>query len=126
MLVNLLYLSAGAVLGAAARFAFTHWSSKLSQHHGFPFGTLLVNVTGCFIVGYVLTWFRDPVHDRWRIFAATGFCGSFTTFSAFGYETVAYWHGGQRLEFVANILLNNVLCLLAVIAGIGARNGHAG
>jgi fluoride exporter len=126
VLENLLYLSAGAVLGALARFAFTHWSSELSQHHGFPIGTLLVNVIGSFIVGYVLTWFTDPSHDRWRIFAATGFCGAFTTFSAFAYETLAYWHAGQKLAFVANILLNNVLSFGAVIAGIALRNGRAG
>ena len=126
MLNNLLYLSIGAVLGALARFAFTHYSSQLSEHHGFPIGTLLVNVIGSFLVGYVLTWMADPAHDRWRIFAATGFCGAFTTFSAFAYESVGYWHAGRRLEFFANIALNNVLCLLAVIGGIALRNGQSG
>jgi len=126
VLNNLLYLSIGAVLGALARFAFTHYSSQISEHHGFPIGTLLVNVIGSFLVGYVLTWMADPSHDRLRIFAATGFCGAFTTFSAFAYESVAYWHAGRRLEFLANIALNNVLSLLAVIGGIALRNGQSG
>lgn len=106
MLENLVYLSIGAVLGAMARFAFTHFSSQLSHHHGFPYGTLLVNVLGSFIVGYVLTWTADHDHDRWRLFAATGFCGAFTTFSAFAYETIAYWHERQLLQLGLNVALN--------------------
>jgi len=80
MLQNILWISLGAVLGALARFALTHLSSELSHHHGFPYGTLAVNVLGCFAVGYVLTWTADHDHDRWRLLAATGFCGAFTTF----------------------------------------------
>jgi len=125
VLENLLYLSIGAVLGAMARFACTHFSSQLSHHHGFPYGTLLVNVVGSFIVGYVLTWTANHDHDRWRLFAATGFCGAFTTFSAFAYETIAYWHQRQFLELALNVGLNNVLSILAVAAGIAFRNGHA-
>jgi CrcB protein len=119
---GILYLSIGAVLGAVLRFLITHYSSELSDHHGFPFGTLLVNVLGSFIVGYVLTWTADHEHDHWRLFAATGFCGAFTTFSAFAYETLAYWHEGQIGQFILNAVLNNVLCVLAVALGILLHN----
>ena len=121
MATGILYLSIGAILGAILRFLITHYSSELSHHHGFPFGTLLVNVLGSFIVGYVLTWTADHEHDYWRLFAATGFCGAFTTFSAFAYETLAYWHEGQIGQFVLNAVLNNVLCVLAVALGIWLR-----
>jgi len=70
---GILYLSIGAILGAVLRFLITHYSSELSHHHGFPLGTLLVNVLGSFIVGYVLTWTADHEHDYWRLFAATVF-----------------------------------------------------
>jgi CrcB protein len=116
--VGILYLSIGAIFGAILRFLITHYSSELSQHHGFPYGTLLVNVLGSLIVGYVLTWSADHEHDYWRLFAATGFCGAFTTFSAFAYESVVYWHEGRVGAFMINLLLNNFLCVLAVTLGI--------
>jgi fluoride exporter len=116
--VGILYLSIGAIFGAILRFLITHYSSELSQHHGFPYGTLVVNVLGSLIVGYVLTWSADHEHDYWRLFAATGFCGAFTTFSAFAYESVVYWHEGRIGAFMINLLLNNFLCVLAVTLGI--------
>ncbi|HWC19717.1 MAG TPA: fluoride efflux transporter CrcB [Terriglobales bacterium] len=108
----------GGAAGAAARYLVTHFSSEATQHHGFPFGTLFVNVVGSFLVGYVLTWSADHTHDRWRLLAATGFCGGFTTFSAFAYETVAYWHSGQTVLPFLNLAVNNVLSFVAVIVGI--------
>src|SRR5216684_6569378 len=106
MLQALLLVMLGGALGAAARYLVTHFSSELSHHHGFPYGTLAVNVIGSFLVGYVLTWSADHTHDRWRLLAATGFCGGFTTFSAFAYETVVYWHAGDVLMAGLNICLN--------------------
>ena len=125
MLQNLLCLALGALLGAFARFAITHYSSAISHHHGFPYGTLLVNVIGAFVVGYVLTWTADHAHDRWRLFAATGFCGAFTTFSAFAYESMAYWQQAQFVPMALNIVLNNVLSLVAVVLGIAAHGKPA-
>ena len=122
---NLFYVALGAVLGGLLRFLATHYASGLPRPHGFPLGTLLVNVLGSFIVGYVLTWSTDHSHDRWRLFAATGFCGAFTTFSAFAYESMGYWREGKPLWFAANVLLNNVLCMAAVIAGISAHRDWA-
>ena len=122
MAVGILYLSIGAIFGAILRFLITHYSSELSHHHGFPYGTLLVNVLGSLLVGYVLTWSADHEHDYWRLFAATGFCGAFTTFSAFAYESLAYWHEGRIGAFLVNLMLNNVLCVLAVAAGIRLHN----
>jgi fluoride exporter len=118
MLIAILVVAVGAVVGASARFLITHFSSQLSHHHGFPYGTLIVNVIGCLIVGYVLTWSADHEHDRWRLLMATGFCGAFTTFSAFAYETMSYWHEGKLSALLLNVVANNVLCLAAVLLGI--------
>jgi fluoride exporter len=124
MTANLLYVAVGAVFGAIARFYITHISSELTHHHGFPYGTLTVNVVGCLIVGYVLTWTADHTQDHWRLLMATGFCGAFTTFSAFAYESIGYWHEGRLGTLLVNVLLNNALCLVAVIVGIRLHNSN--
>jgi CrcB protein len=118
---NILVLSFGATLGAIARYLITHFSSQISHHRGFPVGTLLVNVVGSFIVGYVLAPSGDHAHDQWRLFAATGFCGAFTTFSAFAFESMAYWNAGRAGLFAVNVIANNLLALAAVLAGLAAR-----
>jgi CrcB protein len=124
MVQAILLVMLGGAFGAAARFLITHFSSELSRHHGFPYGTLLVNVLGSLAVGYVLTWSADHAHDRWRLLAATGFCGGFTTFSAFAYEAMAYWHGGKLLLFAFTIGVNNTLSLCAVWVGIRLHNSN--
>jgi CrcB protein len=122
MALNILYVALGAIVGGLARYFITHFSSQVT-HHGFPYGILLVNVIGCFIVGYVLTWTAsDHTQDHWRLLAATGFCGAFTTFSAFAFESMSYWHSGRTGMFFLNFGLNNVLCMLAVTLGIWAHN----
>lgn len=118
MPLGLLCVAVGAIFGALARFLITRYSSEVSHHHGFPYGTLVVNIVGSFMVGFVLTWTADHEHDRWRLLLATGFCGAFTTFSAFAYESMAYWHESKPTLFVVNLLANNVLCFAAVVLGI--------
>lgn len=119
------YVAIGAIFGACARFYLTHLSSELSHHHGFPYGTLVVNVVGSLIVGFFLTWTRADVADRARLLVVVGFCGAFTTFSTFAWETLDYIRAGQMRLATANFLLNNVLCIAAVVAGVSlARLGH--
>jgi len=118
MLQAIALVMIGASLGGASRFLITHFSSELSHHHGFPYGTLIVNVLGSFAVGYVLTWSADHTHDRWRLLAATGFCGGFTTFSAFAYETVGLWRDSQWIALAANMAFNNLLAFAALILGV--------
>src|SRR4051812_26571478 len=121
MFENIVFVALGAVLGALARYAITHFSSEATHHSGFPIGTLVVNVVGSFIVGWVLTWTADHSHDRWRLFAATGFCGAFTTFSAFAFESMSYWRDGKMALFALNVAANNALCCLAIAAGVALR-----
>ena len=119
MLQNLIALSLGAVLGALARFTVTHFSSELSHHHGFPYGTLIVNVTGSFLAGFVLAYTQRSGHDDIvRIALVTGFCGAYTTFSAFSYETIEYFRQGAALTGVMNVVVNNVLSLGAALGGL--------
>jgi CrcB protein len=77
-------------------------------------------VSGSFILGFFLAWttervFADP---QWRALVAVGFCGAYTTYSSYGFETVALLEQGHYGLATANFLANNVLTLLAVVAGI--------
>ena len=119
MLQNIIALSLGAILGALARFTVTHFSSELSHHHGFPYGTLAVNIVGSFLAGFVLAYTQRNGHDdNVRIALVTGFCGAFTTFSAFAYETFDYFRQGATLTAWINIVANNVLSIGAATAGV--------
>ena len=115
---SFLLISLGAVAGANLRYVIGQLSSRLFSA-SLPVGTLIINVSGSFILGLFLVWttervFADP---RWRLLVAVGFCGGYTTYSSYAYETFALFEQGQWLPFAGNILLTNTLCLLATAAG---------
>jgi len=118
-LIDLLIISLGAIVGANARYLISRSAAKLLGPV-FPYGTLFINLSGSLIVGFFITWTSERVFidPRWRLLIVIGFCGSFTTFSSFAYESMAYFEQGQWLLMWTNILTNNVLCLLAVLAGV--------
>ncbi|MBV8478228.1 MAG: CrcB family protein [Acidobacteria bacterium] len=86
----------------------------------FPYGTLIINMSGSFIVGWFMIWTTERVlvDPRWRLFIVIGFCGGFTTFSSYAFETVAYFEQGQWMLMGSSILANNLLPLLAAMAGM--------
>ena len=116
---EVLIVSLGAVVGANARYLLSRYAAKLIGPV-FPYGTLIINLSGSFIVGFFIVWTSERVFidPRWRLLVVVGFCGSFTTFSSYAYESMAYFEQGQWLLMWTNILSNNVLCLLGVLAGI--------
>ena len=116
---DLLVISLGAVVGANARYLLSRYAVKLLGPV-FPYGTLIINIMGSLIVGFFLIWTSERVllDPRWRLLVVVGFCGSFTTFSSYAFESMAYVEQGQWSLMAANILSNNVLCLVAVIAGM--------
>jgi len=116
---ELLLISLGAIVGADARYLISRYSAKLLGPV-FPYGTLFINLSGSLIVGFFIIWTTERVFvdPRWRLLVVVGFCGSFTTFSSYAYESMAYFEQGQWLLMWTNILTNNLLCLLAVLAGM--------
>jgi CrcB protein len=114
-----LVISTGAILGANARWVLSRYAARVLSPV-FPYGTLFINVTGSFVVGFFMIWASERVllDPRWRLLVVVGFCGSFTTFSSFAFETMAYFEQGQWLMMLGNFLSNNLLCLGAVLAGM--------
>jgi fluoride exporter len=112
------WISLGAVLGANLRYFLGKIVTRMSDA-AFPWGTLIINITGSMVLGFFLAWTTQRViaNPLWRWLIAVGFCGSYTTFSSYAYETMAYFEQGHWSLFAANIITNNLLCLVAVIAG---------
>lgn len=117
--MNFVFVSLGAIVGANARYVLSRYAANLLGPV-FPYGTLIINVVGSLIVGWFMIWTtqRVLVDPRWRLLVVVGFCGGFTTFSSYAFESVAYFEQGQWALMVTNILTNNVLSLLAAVAGM--------
>ena len=116
---DILVISIGAILGANARWIISRYAARVLSPT-FPYGTLFINITGSFIVGFFMIWATERVllDPRWRLLIVVGFCGAFTTFSSFAFETMAYFEQGQWLLMFTNFASNNLLCLGAALAGM--------
>jgi CrcB protein len=115
-----LWIAIGSALGGVSRY----WCSVVAARmlgETFPWGTLIVNVVGSFIIGFFATLTgpdgRVFVGSNARQFVMVGFCGGFTTFSSFSLQTLALMQDGEWLRVSGNIVGSVALCLLAVWAG---------
>jgi len=116
---NLLVISLGAIFGANARYLISRYSVKLIGS-AFPWGTLFINVVGSAIVGFFVVYAGERVilDPRWRLLVVVGFCGAFTTFSSYAFESMALFEQGQWQLMAANVLASNLLCLMGAVAGM--------
>ncbi|MEO8099901.1 MAG: fluoride efflux transporter CrcB [Acidobacteriota bacterium] len=113
-----LAVMAGAALGGAARYTI---AAAITARFGgrFPLGTFLVNVTGCFLIGLISTILAErSANLNWGLFLVTGILGGYTTFSAFGWETVQLSRQGSHMLALANVVGSAALGYLAVWLGI--------
>lgn len=117
-MIAYLWISLGAIVGASARYFVSRFIAKVASAT-FPYGTLLINVTGSFILGLFLVWSTERAlpDPRWRLLIAIGLCGSYTTFSSYAFESFSLFEQGHYMLFASNVLMNNVLCLAGVLAG---------
>ncbi len=120
-MLDYLWVALGGAIGSAGRY----WLSGLAARHigeSFPWGTILVNVSGCFVIGLFATLTASD--GRWLVrpefrqqFFMLGICGGYTTFSSFSLQTLNLLEDGQWLYAAGNVLISVVSCLLAVWVG---------
>lgn len=125
---RLLLLIIGGALGTLARYGLngvisTHQPKHYPLVAVFPLGTVIINVTGCFLIGFIAA-ISAPATGRawlkpeWRDFLMIGFCGGYTTFSSYGLQTLNLALDGEWLGVTLNIVGSNVLGLVAVYLGL--------
>jgi len=115
----ILAIGLGSFIGGISRYLLSQFvQSKFLS--AFPFGTLAVNVIGCFLIGFIYSLSeRGNVTMEWRLFLATGVLGGFTTFSAFSNETIAmlrdtqYWHAS--LYVISSVLVGLIATFLGIV-----------
>ena len=114
-----LWIGIGGFLGANARFLVQSWAAQRWGAY-FPFGTMLANVSGCFIIALFLTLATERfiVTPEIRLFVAVGLLGGFTTFSSFSYETYKLIQQSDWWLAMLNFLGNTIFGFIAVLAGI--------
>lgn len=120
MWMTYLYIAIGGAIGSCGRFAV---SSAFARAVGevFPWGTIIVNISGCFVIGVLATITgpdgRAVVPSDVRAFLLIGICGGYTTFSSFSLQTLTLIRSGDMLGAGMNALVSFVACMVAVWAG---------
>jgi len=119
IVLDFLAISVGAIAGANLRYWMSRYAVRLLGPI-FPYSTLTINVLGSFVLGFFLVWTteRTIVDPRWRLLIAVGFCGGFTTFSSYAYESMVFLEQGQWTLLTANFVSNNLLACAGVLAGM--------
>ncbi len=114
-----LIISLGAILGANCRYWIGGWAVERFGTT-FPYGNLIINLSGSFILGIFMTLFTDRflVNPYWRLLVPIGFLGTYTTFSSYTYESVSLMLRGQYIAGLINLFGSSFLGGLAVLLGI--------
>ena len=117
--MNILFVVLGGSLGALCRYGVSTTAAKL-YGDAFPWGTLCVNLVGCFLIGlaFALGVQRNVLSPSLRLFFVTGFLGALTTFSTYALESVNFTRDGLVFTTIWNLLANNIGGLVLVVAGM--------
>ena len=119
MIKNILLVGLGGGVGSIGRYLLQKWVYSLYPHP-FPWGTFLVNVSGCFLIGlfYAIAEKSSLLNLEWRLLLIVGLCGGFTTFSTFAFENVILLRSGDFTFFILYIFASVVFGIAAVFGGI--------
>ncbi|MDQ6815138.1 MAG: fluoride efflux transporter CrcB [Bacteroidota bacterium] len=120
MKLNIILIAIGGALGSVLRYLTSLYVSRQFTVFSFPYGTFTVNVIGCFIIGvlYGLSERSQWLSQPGRLLLITGFCGGFTTFSAFAYENAKMLQQTHYAAFAVYTVLSCTLCIAMVFAGL--------
>ncbi len=112
------WVALGGIFGAVSRFLISKWTARYITA-SFPVATMFINLTGSLLIGFFLVWTTERVlaDPRWRLLVAIGFCGAFTTYSSFAFETLKMYEQGAVKLALLNIMGNNLAALGAVLVG---------
>jgi CrcB protein len=116
--VQIALIALGGAIGAVCRYGLSLWVAQITSH-ALPYGTAVVNLSGCFVFGILAGWseYRAPLSDEARAFLLVGVLGGFTTFSSFGYETFLLLREGRVAVAALNGAGQLITGLVAVWAG---------
>ncbi len=114
-----IFLAVAGALGTLCRYSLSGIAQRMTGS-GFPYGTLLVNILGSILIGFIMqaSLSSEVIPRSLKLVITVGFLGAFTTFSTFSYETVRYLEGGNWLPGIINITANIGLGVLATLSGI--------
>ena len=115
-MLNYLFVTIGAAIGGAMRYWLAGFVHQFLPSN-FPYGTLSVNMIGSFFLGIFIFYFdeNDLLSSQFRLLLTVGFCGGFTTFSTFSYETISLLRDSEILLAFLNIILNVLFSLASVV-----------
>ena len=115
-MLNVFIVGLGGFIGSALRYLIGGWAQGLSKSLDFPYGTLTVNLIGCFVIGFLgeLAEARGIFTSETRLLVFIGLLGGFTTFSSFGNDTLNLARSGQMFNALTNVAVNVIFGLLLV------------
>lgn len=118
MIRSLFIVGIGSFFGGALRY-YISILMRSYCNQGFPWGTLAVNLLGCFVFGVLFAIFHKSgtTHSTWCLLLTTGLCGGFTTFATFANESMQMLQGGNMIEFASYIATSIILGLALVALG---------
>lgn len=118
MIKNYLMIGTGGFIGAMTRYGLATWVGQ-KWGKGFPMGTFLINVSGSFLIGLLMTLLTERlmVAPYWRLLLVVGFLGAYTTFSTFEYETGGLMKDGELILALLNVILSVILGFVALKIG---------